>query len=121
MLYVLKKNHACSIDRVSLSSREHAGFRHPAFILFNARLIAGSLSLNVAFILLYQVGNSLSGGRIVVSKVADGGPASKSNGLKAQDVILKVWFENEPNFTRIRKVFLARVDEKYARLLSSMA
>lgn len=57
----------------------------------------------------------------MVSKVADGGPASKSNGLKAQDVILKVWFENEPNFTRIRKVFLARVDEKYARLLSSMA
>ncbi|XP_067025056.1 E3 ubiquitin-protein ligase PDZRN3-like isoform X1 [Acropora muricata] len=37
-----------------------------------------------------EVGNSLSGGRIVVSKVADGGPASKSNGLKAQDVILKV-------------------------------
>lgn len=46
----------------------------------------------------------------MVSKVADGGPASKEDGLKIQDVILKVrmgeFFENPPPFNRI---FLARV------------
>ena len=41
----------------------------------------------------------------MVSKVADGGPASKNDGLKAQDVILKVWFGNLPNFTRKGKPF----------------
>ena len=38
----------------------------------------------------YQVGNNSVGGGIVVSKVADGGPASKEEGLKVHDRILKV-------------------------------
>jgi len=37
-----------------------------------------------------EVGNNTASGGIVVSKVADGGPASKEDGLKVQDRILKV-------------------------------
>lgn len=42
----------------------------------------------------------------MVSKVADGGPASKENGLKVQDKILKV---SARNFLALTPPFIARV------------
>lgn len=48
------------------------------------------MSYRIFFYPHYQVGNNSVGGGIVVSKVADGGPASKEDGLKIYDVILKV-------------------------------
>ena len=86
-------------------TRGHIRIQLPTFLLLDYDSLLANSKPFLYF--HYQVGSSNSlGGGIVVSKVADGGPASKEDGLKVQDKILKV---SARNFRAHPPLFISRV------------